>query len=150
MLERLLEQQVRYNKVHKELNELYHNVALQFGLSDASSIILYTLYISEKPCSQKELCELWSLTKTTVNSALRKLIKSEYVALSSDPTNYKVKLARLTKSGEALAEKSARPLFEAELKAFERLTEEEQEQLAVISKKHVKLLREEIGNAFDN
>lgn len=150
MQEPILEQQAQFNRLYKEAEELYHSVAVRFGLSDASSLILYALSDSRRPCSQKELCEVWSMTKTTVNSALNSLIKAGHVALAPSPDNHRVKLASLTKSGKALAKKYALPLMEAERVAFERLSETERDLLTSLSKKHLDLLREEINSFFSD
>ena len=34
-----------FNRLYKELDDLYHNLALRQGLSDSASIILYALYL---------------------------------------------------------------------------------------------------------
>ena len=35
-----------FNRLYKELDDLYHNLALRQGLSDSASIILYALYFT--------------------------------------------------------------------------------------------------------
>lgn len=39
-----------FNRLYKELDGLYHNLALRQGLSDSASIILYALYLLGDGC----------------------------------------------------------------------------------------------------
>ncbi|MFV0363438.1 MAG: MarR family winged helix-turn-helix transcriptional regulator [Suipraeoptans sp.] len=140
-----LELQARLNQLYKESDELYHRLALQFGLSDAAASVIYSLCESDQPYSQKELCAQWSLTKTTINSAVNGLVKEGFVSLTPSPDNYKVKLVSLTDSGKELGNRFVRPLINAEQNAFNRLSEGEREALLTLSKKHLEILREEIS-----
>ena len=144
----VIEQQDQLNRLYKESEEIYHAISLKFGLSDAAALIMYTLGDSNRSYSQKEFCEIWSLTKTTVNSALNNLLKSGYVTSSPSADNRRMKLVSLTEAGKVLAGEYAQPLIEAERKALERLSAVEREQLLRLSKKHLEMLREEVEKHF--
>ena len=45
-----------FNRLYKELDDLYHNLALRQGLSDSASIILYALYLLGDGCLQRDIC----------------------------------------------------------------------------------------------
>ena len=47
-----------FNRLYKELDDLYHNLALRQGLSDSASIILYALYLLGDGCLQRDICDL--------------------------------------------------------------------------------------------
>ena len=46
-----------FNRLYKELDDLYHNLALRQGLSDSASIILYALYLLGDGCLQRDICD---------------------------------------------------------------------------------------------
>ena len=58
-----------FNRLYKELDDLYHNLALRQGLSDSASIILYALYLLGDGCLQRDICDLSYISKQTINSA---------------------------------------------------------------------------------
>lgn len=58
-----------FNRLYKELDDLYHNLALRQGLSDSASIILYALYLLGDGCLQRDICDLSYISKQTINSS---------------------------------------------------------------------------------
>lgn len=71
------EQFIKYDPLQKELDETYHEIALLSGLSLTSYVILYSLAEEQRPITQKEICDLWSLNKQTVHSAWKNLLEEE-------------------------------------------------------------------------
>lgn len=45
-----------FNRLEKELNDLYHDVALKMGISDSAFSIFYILYTLGDGCLQKDIC----------------------------------------------------------------------------------------------
>lgn len=115
------------NALYKKYDYLYRGVAGRFGLSDAALGILYFVRMADGACSQSEICSLMLHSKQTVNSAIKRLEEEGLLVLACAEGNRKSKLITLTAAGEALAEKTADRVIEAELKALAGLTEEEQE-----------------------
>ena len=62
-----------YNEIYKAYVREYHVFAIKIGLSDAALNILYELRVENRKMSQKELGEALSLSKQTVNSAIKTL-----------------------------------------------------------------------------
>ena len=62
-----------YNEILGQINEAYHEVANKLGLSDSEMEIFYIFYIYGDGCRQSVLYKESGLTKSTINSAIRKL-----------------------------------------------------------------------------
>lgn len=133
-----------FNRLHKKMNVLYHNYAKSVGLSDAAFWLLYSLYEHGQPCTQKDLCAAWFYAPQTINSALKSLEEQGFVSLELAPKSRKNKQVFFTESGKALIEEKIVPLVDAEERSFERLNEQERNQLLAITQKHIEVLEEEI------
>lgn len=105
---------------------IYHSVAVKLGISDCAFWIFYTLSESEEQCTQSELCDLSSMPRQTVNSALKKLESDGYIALS--PAKPKPgKFISLTKKGKEFSQDFIIPVLRAEESACASFTEEEKD-----------------------
>lgn len=106
----------RYNYLSSEIDAAYHELASALGLADSSMIVLYTICDSGECCLLQEICRKSSISKQTVNSALRKLEAEDAVYLeSAGPKNKRV---CLTKRGRQLADQTAVKIIEAENEIF--------------------------------
>ncbi len=134
-----------FNRLHKKMNVLYHDYAKSVGLSDAAFWLLYSLYEHGQPCTQKDLCAAWFYAPQTINSALKSLEEQGIISLELTPKNRKNKQILFTEAGKALIEEKIVPLVQAEERSFERLEEQERNQLLEITQRHIKALEEEIA-----
>lgn len=137
-----------FNQAHKKMNVMYHNYAKSAGLSDAAFWLLYSLYERGRPCTQRDLCEAWFYAPQTINSALKSLAEKGLIVLSFAPGSRKNKQIQFTPVGQALVREKIEPLVRAEERSFERLDQEEQEQLLSITQKHIRFLEEEIKHTI--
>lgn len=137
-------QLTEFNQVHKEIDIVYHNYAKDSGLSDTAFWILYSVLEHNGSFTQRELCNDWSFTPQTVNSALKDLEKRNIITLESVPGNRKNKWIKLTEEGKALANLSVIPLMQAEWDSFTALTEDERNLLLSTTQKHISILRDRI------
>ena len=62
-----------YNEILKAFNKIYHDFALDCGLSDSASIILYELRFAGSGITQKDIGSWLSLSKQTVNTSIKRL-----------------------------------------------------------------------------
>lgn len=129
--------------IDKETNQLYHQLAAHFGLSDSASWILYMLRYANEPMTQTDLCNALYLSKQTVNSTLKNLEKSGYIRLENITGQLRSKYVSLTASGETLAQRAVDPISQMEERVFFLMTEEENAALLSLEQKHLRLLREE-------
>ena len=60
-----------YNRIYKEVNDIYRDAASKFGLSNSVFDILYTICEVGEGCLQKDVCDATFIPKQTVNSAIR-------------------------------------------------------------------------------
>ena len=92
------------NQLARQIGGIYHEAALKMGFSDSELWILYALSVSTAGCRQTELCQSTGMTKTTVNSALKKM--EEAGVLYRAPGSGRNTLVFLTEQGAALAERN--------------------------------------------
>ena len=89
-----------YNRIYKEVNDIYRDAASKFGLSNSVFDILYTICEVGEGCLQKDVCDATFIPKQTVNSAIRKLEQEGYLTLSNGKGHSKH--IHLTESGHTL------------------------------------------------
>ena len=70
-----------YDRIMKRQDDLYHDYASKFGLSDISFWILYVLCESDKVYTQNHIADLWHFPRQSINSAVSSLVKQGYVSL---------------------------------------------------------------------
>ena len=56
-----------FNCLYKEVDEIYHEIALKMGISDSGFIILYALAELGDGCLQKDIAKIYYISKQTVN-----------------------------------------------------------------------------------
>lgn len=130
------------NQLYKELDELYHAVALKAGLSDSALDILYSLCVLGDGCLQKEICQLAFISKQTVNSSIRKLEQQQYLVLQ--PGKGRDMHIYLTETGQALVQEKVIPVIQAENQAFGRMTAAEQNELLRLCKIYLSNLQQNL------
>ena len=140
--------QQAFNLLYKEMTDLYHESAVSMNLSDSAQMVLYTLCELGDGCLQKDICDRCYLTKQTVHSAVRKLELEGFITLTAGKGR-DMHLS-LTEAGHALAEKTVCLLAEAECRAMDCLSSQEQEELLRLTQKYVSAFRQELRQtAFD-
>ncbi len=133
-----------YNQLIKEMDKLYHDYAQKSGLPDTAFWILYSIEEGTRAYTQKEICDAWSYSRQTINSALKNLEKQGYIRLIPQPNNRKNKQIFLTQTGNDFSQKVIIPLIEAEKRTFALLGDDLSEFLR-LSQKHMTLLRTEVN-----
>ena len=123
------------DRIYNETNLLYHRLARSCGLSDCAFWLLYTLRAEESSMTQTQLCELLSLSKQTVNSALKKLVGQGYLRLEAADGNLKNKQVLITEAGDAFLSRTVDQVFGVENAAGSHLTAEERTDLLTLSQK---------------
>lgn len=135
-------------KINKEIDDLYHNIANYFDLSDSTFWILYSLYEKQEGLTQKEICSNWAYSKQTVNSAIKKLLELKYIEMENDiPNNYGKKIF-LTSLGLDVAEKTIKKVMEAEDESFSKIKEEDMDKVISVFEKSYSLFKNEIEKIY--
>ncbi len=139
-----IRQQLRdFNTVMKEADAIYGELAKQSGLSDCAFWLMYSIREADGNCTQKELCDQWVLSKQTVNSALKGLVKNGYITLTSSETDKRSKYIALTAKGVKFAQERIDLVFKLEELAFQKLSVKERTAMIEISRKYQELFRAE-------
>ena len=129
----------RYNHLLQETDAVYHEMAQHWGLPDSVMGVLYTLCDTGGRCSVREVCRLGGMSKQTVNSATRRMVRQGLLTLT--PGKGREMQMHLTEAGRQLAARTVLPLARAEREAIDALTEEELQTYLALSRKLLEQLR---------
>ena len=133
-----------YNAIYKETDALYSELARRSGLSDCAFWLLYSQRDTEGICRQKDICGQWTLSKQTVNSALKRLESQGLIILEPEAGNAKSKRILLTDKGDRFAEQHIDQVFELEQRVLHRMGEAAVEAMLDTNRCYLELFREEI------
>lgn len=94
---------IKFNSLFKEMTDVYHNIALKLEMSESAMLILYAIVDLGDGCTQKDISQMYYMSKQTINTSIKNLEKSGYIKFKQDKGNNKQIF--LTLSGKKLAEK---------------------------------------------
>lgn len=135
-----------FNLLYKEMDDLYHDIAIQLNLSDSAFDILYTICTLGDGCLQRDICNATYISKQTINSSIKKLEQSGILTLT--PGKGRDMHLHLTTAGKTLAEEKIFPIIEMENRTFSELLPEERQLLLTLSEKYVKHLHKNMDCLF--
>lgn len=116
---------VDFLRVDQIFNQLYREAASRMGLSRSSFNVLYSVHYLGKGCLQKDICDTSCLPKQTVHSAVDKLVDEGL--LRKESGSGRAVALYLTPAGEKFVEARIVPVVQAEQRAFESMSSEEQQ-----------------------
>ncbi len=131
---------IQYNSLFKEMTDIYHNIALKLEISDSAFLILYTIVELGCGCTQKDIAQMYYMSKQTINSSIKNLEKSGYITLKQDKGNNKQIF--LTTLGEKLAQEKIKPVIKIENDVFAQMSFDESQKLLKLTRKYTDLLKE--------
>lgn len=131
-----------FNHIYREIDELYHAMALERGLSDSAFIILYNICELGDGCLQKDISRIACISKQTINSSIRKLEKEGYLCLEKG--RGRDMHIHLTPAGQRLAEEKIWPVMEMEKRVFGEMSPQESRELLKLSRKYMELLKKQM------
>ena len=137
----LTKEMAEFNRLYKETDHIYTRYAASQGISTTTLCVLYSLYISDAPCTQTQMVEDWGIPMQTINSCLKAMEKSGSVRMDFAEGNRKSKCILLTPEGKEMVERIIAPLVEAENNALGALETEQRRQLMELTRKHAGLLQ---------
>lgn len=109
------EQIRRFMIAFNKIDDLYLKAVKRMGVKSGRFVLFYAI-ADGRVYSQKQICDDWSLPRTTLNSIVRDCVRDGLVRLV--PRGNKEKDILLTDEGRALVERIFSPLFAAEAKAM--------------------------------
>lgn len=131
---------IQYNSLFKEMTDIYHNIALKLEISDSAFLILYAIVELGCGCTQKDIAQMYYMSKQTINSSIKNLEKSGYITLKQDKGNNKQIF--LTTLGEKLAQEKIKPVIKIENDVFAQMSFDESQKLLKSTRKYTDLLKE--------
>mgnify|MGYP002523493225 CR=1 FL=1 len=140
----IIAQNLTLNQCYKRMNEQYHAYAVHCGLSDPALWVLYSLWETETPLTQNDLCALWMYPKQTINFTITGLVKKGYVRLEQRPGARSGKAVQLTAEGKALCQAVIAPLMETEERSLSQLSAEDRALLVTLSEKQCLFFEQEM------
>lgn len=132
------------NRQFKELASLYHEEAGQYNITSNEFWVWYSLMTQEGEQSQQSICENWSLSKQTINSVVKSMMRRGFVYLESIPGTRNKKSINLTEKGREFGEQVILRVYQAEQRAVARLTADERRFCIDVLEKYLGFLREEL------
>lgn len=129
------------NRLYKELDDIYHNIALKLNLSDSAFIIFYTLCEVGEGCSQKDICNQAAISKKTINSAIQKLEQEDYICMRHGKGRQMQ--IYLTEKGQKMLQEKIYPVMQIENNVFQKMEETEAHELLRLFQKYVLQLQAE-------
>lgn len=137
---------IQYNSLFKEMTDVYHNIALKLEISDSAFLILYAIVELGCGCTQKDIAQMYYMSKQTINSSIKNLEKSGYITLKQDKGNNKQIF--LTALGEKLAQEKIKPVIKIENDVFAQMSFDESQKLLKLTRKYTDLLKEKTEAAL--
>lgn len=138
-----------YCKFRDEQYALYDEYAKKNGMLMKTLLVLNVLYYAKAGMTQRDICQKTFQSKQTVNLIIKNLLKDEYVTVSNDAENGRIKYVTLTDAGRAYAKVPITHITKAEDTAMSMFTPEEQEQLISLSRRFTKNLTDLINGSED-
>ncbi len=130
----------RINYLHSEINNVFHEMSQQMGLSDSVSYILYTICNFGDSCLLTDIISMTGIPKQTANSALRKL-ESEGI-LRVEAVDCRRKRVILTEQGLILARRTAGEMIRMENEIFASWSEAERNLYLELTRRYLTQLKE--------
>lgn len=128
-----------FNRLYKELDDLYHELAANVGMSDSAFCIMYAIVEMGDGCLQKDISKQYSLSKQTINSSIQNLKKKGYISLVQGKGQDKH--IYLTDAGQQIAEEKILPVINMENEVLLDMTPKESQELLRLTRKYIHLLR---------
>lgn len=132
----------RYNYLISEIEAVYHEAALRFGLSDSAMMTLYVLVGQGGTCALSALPYLTGLSKQTLHSAVRKLEADGII--ESAAVGPRKKELRLTQAGQKLCDETVARLIASENDIFDQWSVAERTQYLALTKRYLDAIRAKV------
>lgn len=129
-----------FNRYYKELIDIYHDMALQIGLSDSAFDIFYYLCEHGDGCLQRDICASTHLPKQTIHSSICKLETEGYLTLARGKGR-SMRIS-LTDAGKLMMQETVLPMIRLENEAFSCMTPDECRQMLALQSRYTAALRD--------
>ena len=142
----------RVNRIYDavaSIDSIYEAYASKKKIGYLDMLMFYEILEEAEPLTQKRLCEILEVSKTTLNSVVKRWADKGCIELMPSELRSKEKWIRLTPAGETFAHELVDPLFAMEEVAVGRITDDEIEQVEGIVSKYALSLSSQIEKMED-
>lgn len=136
----------QYNYMLSEIDNLYHEIAVKFGISDSVQRIIYIVCDKGNRCLQSDIYKQSGISRQTTNSAIRQLEKEDIVYLEHGKGRNTI--VCLTEKGQNFAKEKIEPLYKIENEIFEEWTKEEIQTYLNLTLRYRDTLKSKIKELF--
>lgn len=137
-----------FNSMLSEIDNLYQKLLLTINISESEFIVLFAILELGEGCSQKDISENRYINKKTINSAIKKLQKEEYLRLEAG--KYPHMNIYLTDKGKEYIKTKVLPVIEVENKSLNNLPDEEFKLLIGCYERHMANFRKQVTEFSNN
>lgn len=134
---------IAFREALMEFDAVYARFAKKCGLSETEYWSL--LFISEGIVTQSEISEKLSLSRQTLNSAFKQLVKKGLVRLETLENNQRVKNAILTTEGQNFVNTNIVRMQKLEEKAWKSMAKEDRSALIRLICRYSSLIEASLG-----
>ena len=138
------------NRLYKERDHIYGNLAARLGMTNSTFWILYAISHSEKEITQHDLCNDYFFPVQTVNSTVTNLLRKGFVKLEFIPGTRNRKKIILTDSGREYIGKTINKADEIEKNALLMFNEKERDLYISLFKRHIGYLKDAEKSMIDS
>ena len=126
------------NSLYKEWFEIYHKISAKLGLSDSEFLIIYAL-VELKLNRQKDIADYYCVSKQTINSAVKKLVKTGIIELKQ--AKGRDMQIIFTQAGKSFAQEKIIPIVNVEKNALVAMGPKESQELLRLTRKHLDIFK---------
>ena len=138
-----------YEAVRK-INQTYELWAASHGLTLYEMQIYYEMMKNKnEEVIQKDLCLMLDAPKTSINSIIKKQLKSGRIEMHVNPSNKREKVLSLTEEGRKFAEELIEPLFQYEEESAALISEQEMEAAIAVQNQFADILLRKVGEKHE-
>jgi DNA-binding MarR family transcriptional regulator len=134
--------------MYQEVDRLYYKLARGCGLSETAYWILYEIVMAGGSATQQAIAQTHSMSRQTVNSALKSLEQKGLVSISFAEGSRRSKVVKLTDAGQSLCDKRIVPGINAEKNAFDALPEQDRIEFVRLGREYAAAVRAEVERLF--
>lgn len=124
MEENILKELKEYYAIWRRTNAIYEEWAKKYGMSYYEMLIVISLWEADAPCTQKQICEEWTLPKQTVNSILKNFERDGLITFETLKTDRRNKSILFTEAGLEFSNKIMGDLQRKESQVWRQLGKE--------------------------
>lgn len=131
-----------FDRLNRQIDELYHEIAAARGLSDSAYDILHAILVLGEGHTQTDLGRYSCLNKQTTNSSVSKLQRDGLIKMV--PGSGRAMRIHLTQRGRTVLRNDILPVDRAENEIFDEMSDEDRRTILRLTGRYLDSLRRKI------